>query len=80
MGDLFMNGKNHQGKTSPDNFKVTTLKNPLLSITSSYKYKESYQTLWPILKYQPIVETPIPNWTCIVATVFPFNARITIRD
>ena len=80
MGDLFMNGKNHQGKTSPDNFKVITLKNPLLSITSSYKYKQSYQTLWPILKYQPIVETPIPNWTCIVATVFPFNARIPIRD
>ena len=30
-GDLFMNGENHQGKTSPGEFKVTTLKNPLLS-------------------------------------------------
>ena len=28
-----------------DLFKVTTPKNPLLSITSGYKYKESYQTL-----------------------------------
>ena len=42
-------------------FKVTTLKNPLLSITASYKYKESYQTLWPIPKYQPTVEPLPPN-------------------
>ena len=47
-GDLFTNGKNHWGKTQPGDFKVTTSKNPLLSITSGYKYKESYQTLWPI--------------------------------
>ena len=51
-----MNGENHQGKTPPSDFKVTTPKNTLLSIISGYKYKESYQTLWPILKYQPIVE------------------------
>ena len=50
-GDLFTNGENHQGKTPPGEFQVTTPKNPLLSITSSYKYKESYQTLWPISKY-----------------------------
>ena len=54
--DLFTNGENHRGKTPPGEFKVTTPKNPLLSITSGYKYKESYQTLWPILKYQPTVE------------------------
>ena len=29
--DLFMNEKNHRGKTLPGEFKVTTLKNPLLS-------------------------------------------------
>ena len=57
--DLFTNGENHRGKTPPGEFKVTTPKNPLLSITSGYKYKESYQTLWPILKYQPTVE-PLP--------------------
>ena len=28
--DLFMNGKNHQGKTPPGEFKVTTPENPLL--------------------------------------------------
>ena len=31
FGDLFMNGVNHRGKTPPDEFKVTTPKNPLLS-------------------------------------------------
>jgi len=30
-GDLFTNGENHQGKTPPDEFKVTTSENPLLS-------------------------------------------------
>ena len=58
-GDLFTNGENHRDKTPPADFKVTTPKNPLLSITSGYKYKESYQILWPIPKYQAIVE-PLP--------------------
>ena len=30
IGDLFMNRKNHQGKTPPGEFKVTTLENLLL--------------------------------------------------
>ena len=60
-GDLFMNRENHRGKTPQSDFKVTTPKNPLLSITSGYKYKESYHTLWPILKYQPTVE-PLPQY------------------
>ena len=55
-----MNKKNHRSKTPLGEFKVTTLENLLLSITSGYKYKESYQTLWPIPKYQPIVE-PLPQ-------------------
>ena len=59
--DLFTNRENHWGKTPPSEFKVTTLENPLLSITSGYKYKESYQTLWPIPKYQPTVE-PLPQY------------------
>ena len=50
MSDLFTNGENHRSKTPPGDFKVTTPKNPLLLITSGYKYKESYQTLWPIPK------------------------------
>jgi len=50
-GDLFTKGENCRGKTPPGEFKVTTPENPLLSITSGYKYKETYQTPWPILKY-----------------------------
>ena len=37
-GDLFMNGENYRGKIPPGDFKVTTPNNPLLSITSGYKY------------------------------------------
>ena len=51
-----MNEENHQDKTPPSYFKITPPENPLLSITSGYKYKESYQTFWPIPKYQPAVE------------------------
>ena len=40
-GDLFMNTENHRGKTPLGEFKVTIPENPLLSITSGYKYKES---------------------------------------
>ena len=46
--DLFTNGENYWGKTPPGEFKVTTLENPLLSITSDYKYKESQ---YPIPTY-----------------------------
>ena len=56
MGDLFMNREIHRDKIPVSEFQVTTPKNLLLSITSSYKYKESYQTLCPILKYQPTIE------------------------
>ena len=31
IDDLFTNGENHQGKTPPGEFKVTTPENPLLS-------------------------------------------------
>ena len=60
-GDLFTNGENYQGKTPPSEFKITTPENPLLSITSCHKYKESYQTRWPIPKYQLTVE-PLPQY------------------
>ena len=41
-GDLFTNGENYLDKILPGDFKITTPKNSLLSITSGYKYKESY--------------------------------------
>ena len=59
--NLFTNVENHQGKTPSGDFKITTPKNPLSSIKSSYKYKESYQTLCSILKYRPTVE-PLPQY------------------
>ena len=61
MCELFTNGENQRGKTLSGEFKVTTPENPLLSITSGNKYKESYQALWPIPKYQPTVE-PLPQY------------------
>ena len=36
IGDLFMNKENHQNKILPNDFKVTTLKNSLLSLTNDY--------------------------------------------
>ena len=51
--------KTTKTKTSPSDFKVTPPKNPLFSITRGYKYKETYQTLYPIPKYQLTVE-PLP--------------------
>ena len=50
-----------KAKTPLGDFTVTTPKNTKLLITSDYKYKESYQTLWPIPKYQPTVE-PLPQY------------------
>ena len=58
--DLFMNGENHQSKTLPGDFKITTPNNSLLSIISGYKYKESYQTLWPIWNTN-LQLNPYPN-------------------
>ena len=54
-------GKITKTKTPPGDFKVITPKNPLLSITSGYKYKKTYQTIWPIPIYQPTAE-PLPQY------------------
>ena len=51
--------KSIKAKTPPGDFKATTPKNSLFTI--GYKDNESYQTLWPIPKYQPIVE-PLPQY------------------
>ena len=59
--DLFTNEENHRGNIPSGEFNVTTPKNPLLLITSGYKYKESYQNLWPIPKYQLTIE-PLPQY------------------
>ena len=80
-GDLFTNGENHQDKTLPSNFKVTTLKNPLINnplinnqaITSKMNLSNY---LWPIPNFQPTVESSLqyPIGLDIVVALFPFNA------
>ena len=81
MGDLFIKGANHRGKTPPGDFKVTTPKNPLLSITSGYKYKESYQTFWSILKYRPTVNLyPNTQLDLYCSSNLSLDARIPGRD
>ena len=91
-GDLFTNEENHWGKTPPGDFKVTTPKNLLLSITCDYKYKESYQFLlaYPEILTYSWTLTPLLNWTCIVVAIFPLMhesqymtnqcAQILVRD
>ena len=52
--------KNLKAKTPPGDFQVTTPKNPLLSITSDYKYMKSYQTLW-LIPNTNLQLNPYPN-------------------
>ena len=57
MGDLLTNRENHQGKTLPDKFKVTTLENPLLAkqpVTSKRNLSTWYQ-----LTVEPLPQYPI---------------------
>lgn len=61
-----LNGKNSKGY-----FQVTTPETPLLS--------QQAVTSKGILSTLPTYSwtfTPIPNWTCSVETVFPFDARL----
>ena len=65
-------GKPIRQKPPPDDFKVTIPENPLLSkqvVTS----KPLPQYLIPTYSW---TLTPIPNWTCLVVTISPFDARL----
>ena len=53
IGDLITNGENHRGKTPPDEFKVITPENPLLSKQTVTSKRN------PNILYQPTVE-PLP--------------------
>ena len=68
-------GKTYIAKTPPDDFKVTTLENPLLS-------KQAVTSKGILVPYTNLQLNPylIPNWTCFVVTISPFNARLPIRD
>ena len=55
MGDLFTNRENHQGKTTPSEFKVTTLDNPLL------KKKKKKRLQGILVPYTNLQLNPYPN-------------------
>ena len=64
-------GKNLIAETPPGDFQVTTLETPLLSqqaITSKGIPSTLPTYSWTL--------TPIPNWTCSVVTIPPFDARL----
>ena len=64
-------GKTYTAKTPPGDFKVTTPEIPLLSqqaVTSKGIPSTLPTYSWTL--------TPIPNWTCSVVTISPFNARL----
>ena len=70
-GDLFTNRENLMAKTSLGDFQVTTPKTPLLS-QQAVTSKGILSTL-PTYSWTLIL---IPNWTCSVVTVPPFDARL----
>ena len=64
-------GKTYTAKTPPDDFQVTTSETPLLSqqaVTSKGIPSTLPTYSWTL--------TPIPNWTCSVVTVSPFDAQL----
>ena len=62
-------------KTPPGDFKVTTPEIPLLS----QQVVTSKGILVPYTNLQ-LNLTPIPNWTCSVVTISPFDAWLPVRD
>ena len=60
--------KTNMVKTPPDDFKVTTLENPLLS-------KQAITSKGIPIPYTnlQLTITPIPNWTCSVVTISHFQ-------
>ena len=68
-------GKIYTAKTPLGDFKVTTPENSLLS----QQVVTSKGILVPYTNLQ-LNLTPIPNWTYSVVTIFPFNARLSVRD
>ena len=54
LRDLFMNGKNHRGKTPLGEFKITTPENPLLS-------KQAVTNKEILVPYTNLQLNPYPN-------------------
>ena len=75
-------GKTTKAKIPPGDFKVTTLKNLLINNQAITSKRNLTNYPWPIPKYQPIIESSLqyPIGLDLVATLFSFNARISVRD
>ena len=67
-----------KAKTPPDDFKVTTLKNPLINnqditnirnLTTTLTYPEILTYSWTL--------TPIPNWTWSCSIILSLDAQIS---
>ena len=80
-GDLFTNGENNRGKISPGEFEVTIPRiyyyqsqavTSIRNLTKPFGLSKIQTYSWTL--------TPIPNWTCIVTAISPFNTRIPVRD
>ena len=69
-------GKFTRTKTPPSDFKVTTLENPLINNQAITNKRNLTNYPWPILNYQPIVESSLqyPIGHDLVVALFPFNA------
>ena len=68
-------GKTSKAKTQPDDFKVTTLENPLLS-------QQAITSKGILVPYNKLQLNPYPNTQLglFVMTVSPFIARLPIHD
>ena len=75
-------GKTTKAKILPGDFKVTTLKNLLINNQAITSKRNLTNYPWPIPNYQLTVESSLqyPIGLDLVATLFPFNARIPICD
>ena len=68
-------GKTYMAKTPQGDFKVTTPENPLLlkQAVTSKRIPVPYTNL----QLNPY---PIPNWTCSIMTISPFDAQLPVRN
>ena len=75
-------GKVTRTKTPPSDFKLTTLKNPLINNQAITSKRNLTNYLWPIPNYQPTVESSLqyPIGLDLVVTLFPLNARNPVYD
>ena len=75
-------GKTTKAKTPPDDFKVTTPKNPLINNQAIISKRNLTNYPWPIPNYQPTVESSLqyPIELDLVVALFLFNARIPVHN